>query len=402
MKMKAMQEVYIGHQDELSRFYRKHRVWLFGKCFNSVEMVVWFILLTIHGFCAAANDMVDLPALRRHPDSIKSWAESAGLQLSSAWLFNIDHLYHSVVTYFASLHSNAIRKDLKAYRKLMRRRSGTLTFFACSVREMVLGCGFRQESAKIKDHELPPGQNLYGKIIRMLYDNYVRKRLPTPYSLEGLLRGLEGPLRYQLHTILLLSDSMCRQIMSIPGGHIFRHSGGWYDTLANTLFNCPIILNDYRYIIIVCGINVARRYDLRAWHRSWYALFDMLRPVLCGNTQTRVLFHSPIWHPSVRYVVDHGIWIRRMTSEFPTLTFFDWYHPENNPFVTRHRRLNLSLFSKRDRFHLNHKGFRVLWDRMGEVYPELLRLDFKFCSEDELYAGGNEHDYDDDYELRLS
>jgi hypothetical protein len=50
------------------------------------------------------------------------------------------------------------------------------------------------------------------------------------------------------------------------------------------------------------------------------------------------------------------------------------------------------MFAK-DYFHLSHKGFRVLWDRMGTVYPEILRLDFKFCAG--IYEGEDEPDEED-------
>ena len=318
--------------------------------------------------------------LRHRPESIKSWVDSQ-FTLNSFWLFRLDEVYETVAIHLLSRPGNVLSKEFRRDSRstLYPER---LQYYSCSTKEMIFGCGFRFESPKIDDLEVPPGQNLWGRIVTKIFKTWLRGHEQSPpMDITSLIDGTLRPPPNDTtrKTILLLTDSMGRQVKAIPAGDVVRIGGGVYGDLAGEIQARNLVLSQYKYIIVVCGTNHCRYMNYELWHRSLDELWACLKPALDVNPNTRIIFNTPIWHPRQRYVVDHGRWVTDKFYGVAGVHMFEWHEPRGNPFVLANRSLRRRLFHH-DRFHVCHKGFRVLWDAWCSVFEELRAIDFKFSA----------------------
>lgn len=81
-------------------------------------------------------------------------------------------------------------------------------------------------------------------------------------------------------TVLILSDSQCKYVLSIYNGDVITISGATYKTLARYIYENSINIQDYKYILIHCGINMCRYYEPSKWGQHWHALANALEPAI--------------------------------------------------------------------------------------------------------------------------
>lgn len=235
-------------------------------------------------------------------------------------------------------------------------------------------CGLRKGSKKIGNYQ-SHGFNLYGLMLTLLYSQWKRGRFITKYTLSGLLASNASIGDRFDHTVLLLSDSQCKQLLSIYNGNVVKKSGAKYHNLAHEIVRHQIDVRRYKYIIIVCGINLCRKRDHRKWKHSWKSLKRALDPIIFDGAENRVILNTPIWTKKARFVNDHTDWIKARINGIPNIAVCDWSSPIDNPFVVNGR-LNRQLFMS-DKFHVNHQGFRWLWVRWCQIYAELMTVSYE-------------------------
>jgi hypothetical protein len=224
-----MQRLLVSHECPLSRLYRfPQRITVGSHKIASIEEGFWSACLTHHGLPDAASQLHANQKIKDDPSTISVWAksqmESRNLTFKTEWIFERRHVYYAIMIALVAHGNNPFMTELKN----IRMKFGTrVVFVAVSGRSIddLWGCGLRWKAADEFSGVNFPGMNLYGKQLSRLVRELEASALTNPYDLEALLSAPSIPRSPREGTVLLLSDSTARQMLSIPGGTVLAQSG---------------------------------------------------------------------------------------------------------------------------------------------------------------------------------
>ena len=311
---------------------------------------------------------------------------------STQSLFESTDIIHEILLDQISIPDSVLNSSFSKLSEEFDKDSTAQILVISSNNEYVWSCGTR-ESPVVSGKPINfPGLNLYGKVCYTLYqeiksagDNIVplRNSMATWLSRRQILG-------HPIKTVFVMADSMCRVIKDIECGMSTTVSGGNFRTVAERaqldLRQSRLRLEDFTYLIVHVGIN-----ELKPWshkhqqRRSRQIMRDFIHTaVVHGTRPHRILISLPIPHPDIAGLTEFCAWLED-EIENEGYCCLNWRSLPIVPFADG-RDINRRLYH-RDRFHINHAGFRSLWSQWIEHLPCLVSLSYKLAPDNQFGCG---------------
>lgn len=270
--------------DPVSPLYSGFDFEVAGHWVTSIEMAVWVLVFHLHSRFDLIPALINKTGLRINAIGITSWVKSRNFIISPKCLFHLAFIYYKVITQLLRITNSTI---IARFLDVAFLHGDEVEYVLTSHphrREFVWSCGLHPTSNKFDRFE-DYGFNVYGKILTRAYHEWRSGKHFEALTISSILTSNADTDDNICHTVLVLSDSQCKQLSSIYNGKVIAISGAKYSTLARAIWDQYIDVRKYSYILIHCGINLCRTYDPDFWYESWRELEMALKPAIKSGNQ---------------------------------------------------------------------------------------------------------------------
>lgn len=353
---------------------------------TSVEMSFGYIMAKQHNNPMLAYRILAERCLHKDPSNMHQFLQRH-LELSPEWIFKAEMVYRDILAAELAYPNSKFRRAVDTVISTMGNKP--FRFIVCTGNnEMVWACGLRESEARRATYF--HGQNLYGSILDDLVDAYRRNAVPTEWGLDALVHTpIYWPLTLQ-KTVLIISDSQCRQMKAVRGGKVLSIRSGRYNDALPFLDDPQFNMRQFAIIIVACGTNSAQLLGRNArggldsevdpWptqRATWAPLrrrLSALKPT-GGEGYPKILISNPVPNPGALGLSGHSFNIQKDIKD-SGLMCINWFDRATNPFCFPDGSIAPSMFYEDDPFHLSHHGIRELWKEWIKYLPELRNISF--------------------------
>jgi hypothetical protein len=377
--------IEVGPDSHLAKLH-KHSTNLhyYGVDAKSVEGIFGYILLCQHGRRDLAEESLTIKRIQNNPCQIRPWIGSKKVVSCVDFQIAAPHIYRDILYEQLNQPASPFRAAfIKEIQDVPNKKIDFVVY--SSNKDMVYTVGFsKRDYANVLPDDPSIGFNFYGDHLSKMAKMYrCGKPVPAPTFGGSLVNSRLFMQRSYTRTVLIVSDSIPRNVKSIQGGYRVSVSGGRYADIAEELEyqweHCGVHIAQFQFVIIVIGVNVIQRESERENIASINPIGNLLIDEARKRTSKDIIFSTPFNHPTVPDARRH---VEAVQNYFAgeNIHVMSWFE-RDNPFIDANGELEMAYSDFKDYFHLSHRGFRLHWLEWCRLIPELMTINYKL-SED--------------------